>query len=108
MAYNNFRRPVVYILDQELRKRDLKNKIKINNGSNLENDVLPNYPIELVRDENNIVFKCLHGVGASQWSEEYIKNADGIVVQILNTYPDGTTETIQLIRDPLVHYIEQV
>lgn len=105
-GFKNFRKPVVYVLDQELRKRNLKNKISIDTGE--YNGELQTYPIELVRDSNNVVIKCLHGVGANKWSEEFIRNSDGIVTKILTTYPDATTETIQIVRDPLVHIIEEV
>ncbi|AKA70127.1 hypothetical protein [Clostridium scatologenes] len=107
-GFKNFRDPVVYVLNQELRKRNLKNKLSIDNGDTEWNGELETYPIELVRDENNIVIKCLHGVGVAQWSEEFIRNEDGIVAKILMTYPDATTNTIQLIRDPLVHIIEEI
>ncbi|WPC42968.1 hypothetical protein [Clostridium sp. JS66] len=104
-GYKNFREPVVYVLDQEFRKRNLKNKISIDNTE--WNGELETYPIELIRNENNIVVKILHGVGVSQWSEEFIKNSDEQVEKIKYTYPDETSEIIQLIRDPLVHYIEK-
>lgn len=108
MGYENFRKPVVYILNDELRKRSLGNKVSVDAPIPEYSGELQTYPIELVRDSNNIVTKCLHGTGVDKWSEEFIKNSDGIVTKILNTYPDATTETIQIIRDPLVHTIEEV
>lgn len=103
--FQNFRRPVVYILDQELRKRNLKDKIKLDTPEN--STELSLYPIELIRDSNNKISKCLHGISTNQWSEEFIR-ANGKVVQIITTYPDGTSNTLQIIRDPQVHYIEEL
>lgn len=47
--FQDFRKPVVYILEQELRKRDLKNKVKIS-GTGTESSNLPMYPMQLIRD----------------------------------------------------------
>lgn len=105
-AFQNFRRPVVYILEQELRKRDLKNKVKI--STNGGDGSLPMYPMELLRDSaTKKIIKCLHGTGTEHWSEEFIRD-NGKVVQIITTYPDGTSDTLQVIRDPSVHYIDEI
>jgi hypothetical protein len=102
--FQNFRRPVVYILDQELRKRDLKNKIKLATSE----DELPMYPVEIVKDNSTgKTVKCIHGTGSNQWSEEFIR-VGGKVVQIITTYPDGSSDTVQITRDPKVHYLDKL
>lgn len=106
--FQDFRKPVVYILEQELRKRDLKNKVKIS-GTGTESSSLPMYPMQLIRDsEGKKVVKCVHGTAGQQWTEEFIRDSTEKVYQILITYPDSSTNTIQLYRNPKVYEIDKL
>lgn len=97
MGFKNFREPVVYILNQELRKRDLRNKVSIDTGWDGE---LVEYPVQLVRDPlTKKVIKCVYGTGSQQWSEELIRDTDGKVFQIKVTLPDASIKTIQINRN---------
>lgn len=107
LGFENFRRPVEYVLNQELRKRNLKNKLI---GSNTDNTNLQEYPVELIRNSEKKVTKILYGVGLKQWSEELIRDSNGKVYRIKTTYPDGSTKTIQINKgsDNLVDNIDYV
>jgi hypothetical protein len=95
---NDFRKPVEYILDQELRKRNLKNKISIDDEG--YKGELPEFPCRLERDENKKVIKCIYTEGTElEWSEELIRNVEGKVYRIKVTFPDGTTELRELFDD---------
>ncbi|MFL0197269.1 hypothetical protein ACJDU8_17140 [Clostridium sp. WILCCON 0269] len=99
-GFKNFREPVVYVLNQELRKRDLKNKISIDTGTSEYTGELVEYPVQLIRDSSTKkVTKCVYGIGTDQWSEELIRNSDGQVYQVKTTYPDGSTKTVQINKD---------
>ncbi|NOH14880.1 hypothetical protein [Clostridium cochlearium] len=110
MKQNDFRKPVVYILDQELRKRDLKNKIKLEGGEEYKGE-LPEYPVRLVRDETKKVIKCIYAENTElQWSEELIRNTEGKVYRIKTIYPDKTEKIIELFKniDDRVELIDYV
>ncbi|OAA91266.1 hypothetical protein [Clostridium ljungdahlii] len=110
-GFKNFREPVVYVLDQELRKRNLKNKISIDTGDQPYSGQLIEYPIQLIRNvTTKKVVKCLYGTGTDQWSEELIRDTNGKVYRIKTTYPDGSTKTIQINKgsDNLVDNIDYV
>lgn len=97
MKQNDFRVPVVYILDQELRKRNLRNKIKINND---DYEHLPDYPCRLIRNEKGIVAEIVYAENTNnEWKERLIRNGDNKVYQIETTYPNGETETIEIFKD---------
>ncbi|EDT87165.1 hypothetical protein EXN65_13075 [Clostridium botulinum] len=99
MGYKNFREPVVYILDQELRKRNFKNQINTNEDSKYIGE-LPEYPCRIIRDSNNKAYKFIYANGTDmQWQEELIRNAEGKVYRIKTTHPNNTNKTIQLIKD---------
>lgn len=102
MKQNDFRKPVVYILDQELRKRDLKNKIRLGDDTINEeyNGELPEYPVRLVRDETGKVSKVIYAEYTElEWREELIRNAEGKVYRIKTIYPDNTEKTIELFKN---------
>ncbi|KAA8676207.1 hypothetical protein ACFHWD_14620 [Clostridium sp. MT-14] len=100
MGFKNFRDPVVYILNQELRKRNVGNRISIDTGEQPYTDELVEYPVQLVRDSNTKkVVKCIYGTGSEEWSEELIRDSSGKVYRIKTTYPDGSTKTIQINKD---------
>lgn len=100
MGFKNFRDPVVYILNQELRKRSLGNKISVDAPPSEYSGELVEYPIQLVRDSTTKkVIKCIYGTGEEQWSEELIRNAEGKVYQIKTNYPDGSAKTVQINKD---------
>lgn len=98
MGFKNFREPVVYILNQELRKRNFKNKIRTD-GEKYES--LPEYPVDIVR--NNVtqkVEKIIYAQGTSmEWSEELFRDFANKVTRIKVTYPDKLTSYIDLVRD---------
>lgn len=108
MKQNDFRVPVVYILDQELRKRNLRNKIKFDSS---DYDSLPDYPCRLIRNEKGIVTEIIYAENTdSEWKEKLIRNADNKVYQIEMTYPNGETDTIELFKDAnnKVNFIDYV
>lgn len=97
MGFKNFRDPVVYILNQELRKRNVGNKISVDTGEQPYTGQLVEYPIQLIRDaDTKKVVKCIYGTDSDQWSEELIRDGSGKVYQIKTTYPDGSIETVQI------------
>ncbi|AAO35683.1 hypothetical protein K144313037_p20090 (plasmid) [Clostridium tetani] len=100
MKQNDFRKPVVYILDQELRRRDLKNKIKFEGGEEYKGE-LPEYPVRLVRDTNKKVIKCIYAENTElEWSEELIRNTEGKVYKIKTIYPNKSEKAIELFKNP--------
>ncbi|EQB3101455.1 hypothetical protein ACYIU4_002818 [Clostridium botulinum] len=99
MKQNDFRKPVVYILDQELRRRDLKNKIKLEGGEEYKGE-LPEYPVKLIRDNNKKVIRCIYAEGTSlEWSEELIRNTEGRVYRLKIVFPNKTEELRELYDD---------
>lgn len=111
MGFKNFRDPVVYILNQELRKRSLGNKISVDAPPSEYSGELVEYPVQLVKDSTTRkVTKCIYGTGSDQWSEELIRDSLGKVYRIKTTYPDGSTKTIQINKgsDNLVDNIDYV
>ncbi|NMM62365.1 hypothetical protein HBE96_06615 [Clostridium sp. P21] len=104
--FKNFRDPVVYVLNQELRKRNLRNKVSIEPGWDGE---LIQYPVELIRDSNKKVTKIIYATGADQWSQKLIRDGTGKIYQVKTTFPDSSTETIQINRfDNVVNTITEV
>lgn len=100
MRQNDFRKPVVYIIDQELRRKDLKNKIKFEDEKNLYRGKLPEYPCRLIRDSDKRVYKIVYAAGTNlEWSEELIRNSNNKVFRIKTIYPDRAEETIELFKD---------
>lgn len=111
MGFKNFRDPVVYILNQELRKRNVGNNVSIDTEEQPYTDELVEYPVQLVRDlDTKKVVKCIYGTGEEQWSEELIRNSEGKVYQIKTTYPDGSARTVQINKgsDNLVDNIDYI
>ena len=112
LRQNDFRKPVVYIMDQELRRRDLKNKIKLEGGESPYNGELPEYPCRLIRDSNKKVCKIVYGEGTGlEWSEELIRNSQDKVFRIKTIYPDKSEKTIELFKNidnkvELVDYVK--
>ncbi|PRR77699.1 hypothetical protein CLLI_22630 [Clostridium liquoris] len=99
MGYKNFREPVVYILNQELRKRNFKNQINTQEDP-IYSGELPEYPCRIIRDSNNKAYKFIYANGTDlQWEEELIRDSGGKVCRIKTIYPDGNSKTIQLIKN---------
>lgn len=98
LGFKNFRDPVVYVLDQELRKRNFKNSIKT---SSKEYRVLEEYPCKVVRDSKGLVTRCIYGDTLSnQWFEDIIRDGKGKVSMIKITYPGGSSsKTWTINRD---------
>ena len=110
-GFKNVREPIVYVLNQELRKRDLKNRVSIDTGDQPYNGELVEYPVKFIRDSSTKkVIKFIYGTGSEQWSEELIRNTEGKVYRIKTTYPDGSTKTIQINKgsDNLVDNVDYV
>ncbi len=107
LGFKNARDPIVYVLDQELRKRNLKNKLQMQN-CDLWDGSLVEYPVQLIRDSSNKVIKCIYGVGEQQWSEELIRDSSNKVYEILVTYPDSSQHTIHIHRTgKLVDFVSE-
>lgn len=97
LGFKNVREPIVYVLDQELRKRSLKNRIQID-GDDGWNGELVEYPVQIIR-ENGKVVKCIYGVGTEQWSQEIIRDpTTNKILQVKETYPDSSTAIIYTHR----------
>ncbi|MEY7998600.1 hypothetical protein AB8U03_00040 [Clostridium sp. Mt-5] len=99
-GFKNFREPVLYVLNQELRKRNLRNKVSIDTGEQPYKGELVEYPVKLMRDPSTKkVIKCVYGTDTDQWSEELIRDSSGKVYRIKTTYPDGSIKTVQINKD---------
>lgn len=100
MGYKNFREPVVYILDQELRKRNFKNKINTQEEQPYVGQ-LPEYPCRLVRSETTKkVVKIIYAEGTElEWSETLIRNTEGRVYRVKTIYPNKSEKVIQLNKN---------
>lgn len=109
LGFKNVREPIVYVLDQELRKKALKNKIQIGDETTHWNGELVEYPVQIIR-ENKKVVKCIYGIGTEQWSEDIIRDpTTNKVTQIKVTYPDSSVELINLHRsNNLVDFANKV
>lgn len=97
LGFKNARDPIVYVLNQELRKRNLKDNLQLDAEAGWDG-TLVEYPVQLIRDENNKVVKCLYGVGDEQWSEEIIRDDNNIATAVKTTYPDGSVKTVHIHR----------
>ncbi|WP_142415401.1 hypothetical protein [Hathewaya massiliensis] len=98
MGFKNFREPVKYVLDQELRKRNFKNQISTDGEYTGE---LPEYPCRLVRDETtNKVGRIIYAEGTElEWSQELIRDSNNKVFRIRTNFPNGAYEILQLFKD---------
>jgi len=100
MRQNDFRKPVEYIIDQELKKRNLRGKINVNSNDNEYKGGLPEYPVKLIRNSDKKVEKVIYAEGTKlQWSEELIRNTEGKIYRVKTIYPDKTEKIIQLFKD---------
>ena len=117
MAFNDFREPIEYVVDQYFRKKSFLNKNTTKGDVGLfvggyEDSSLPEYPLTIVRGEDNRVDKIIYGDTEELrnitenglegsiliWQEEFIRDSKGVVQFIDTTYPDGTKARLELIR----------
>lgn len=96
-AFENFRVPVTYILDQELRKRNFKNQI--NTGSNNYTD-LPEFPCKFIRDSvTNKVNSIIYAKDTKlEWSQEFLRDNNDNVFRIRTNFPDSSYEIIEIFK----------
>lgn len=108
LGFKNVREPIIYVLDQELRKKSLKNRIQIDSDTGWDGELVE-YPVQIIR-ENNKVVKCIYGVGTEQWSEEIVRDTiNNKVTQVKVTYPDSSIDLVNIHRTGnLVDFVSKV
>lgn len=107
--YNSIREPVEYIVNR-LNKKSNVSILPVNPSNNNSESGLPEYPLELVRDDKGQVVKMLHGSGNGQWREEFIRNAtSNKIEQIKIVLPSGAETILNIVKDSLgkVNKIEE-
>ena len=72
-------------------------------------DNLPEYPLLILRNEENKAYKFIYGnvdallddedADPLIWQEELIRDNNGTVVSIIRTYPDGEEVENEFIRE---------
>ena len=73
-------------------------------GSEVEQmdySLLPEEPVEIIRDEDGKAVKFIYGYddSATTWTQELVRNEDGSRLEsVIYTYPDGFIEIRKLIR----------
>lgn len=68
----------------------------------IDYDMLPDEPVEIVRDSNGRAYLFIYGYNkpTTTWTQELIRNPEtGKVEQVIYTYPDGFVMIRTLIRD---------
>lgn len=107
--FQNFRKPVTYILEQELRKKEFKNKINTVDTQEKIGD-LSDYPCKFLRDSNKKVCKIVYGEDPYSWSEEFIRDSSDKVVKVKTIYPNGNIKYIKINKtfDGMIGSIEYV
>lgn len=108
MAFNDFREPIEYVVDQYFqRKKYLSNNLKPEcveiSSSAYMDESLPEYPVTFIRDTEGLVTKIIYGDTKELekiineglegcpiiWQEAFIRDSGGLVTDIDKTYPDG-------------------
>lgn len=99
MSTNNFREPVEYVIKRYVQRSNLHIVPSDNNSSTPTQLNLPDYPCRIVRDIEGKVSKAVYAEGTSQeWSEELIRDMNGKVYQIRTTFPDLTSNTVEIFK----------
>lgn len=116
LAFYDYKQPIEYVVDRYFQRRRLLDagNVASDDGMSLTrgefpDDSLPEIPCTIIRDESGSAFKFIYGDVFSLedksecdpviWQEELVRNEDGIVVQIVTTYPDGEILVTELERD---------
>ncbi len=111
--FNDVREPIEYVVNQYFeKKKSLASNYEEDgytphDGSYID-DNLPEYPLRILRDENNRAHKFIYGnldallndedADPLIWQEELIRT-DGKVTSIIRTYPDGEEVENVFIRE---------
>ncbi len=117
MAFNDFREPIEYVVDQHWRSKqftgaNVANKsVQLSHSSKLD-DTLPEYPMKLFKDENGDIYKIVYGdlealekIANGEegiaiiWQEEFLRDDEGNINLIRTTYPDGLVVDLQIVRE---------
>lgn len=114
--FNNAADPILKLLDSYFnKKKTMNNNIVV--GETMMQHIapeemsLPDYPVTFVRDTKGRVSNIVYGYveelenieegeecSVVIWQEELIRDSKGKVIQIIKTYPDGSTDEIDIVR----------
>ncbi len=124
MAFKDYRKPISYIVDQELAKKKFIESNRSGSTSisgisfqtaSIVNEKMPESPIFFVRDNLDRVKKIIYGnteveeEGMNEvGTEEFITDTSGRIIRIIQTYPSGMQVHINLNRNSAgkVEFIE--
>lgn len=118
MAFNDFRDPIEYVVNQYFEKKKYLNANltpageNIGLGGQMPDESLPEYPVHIVRNDEGVVTKIIYGDTKDLqkilseglegsiliWQEELIRDDTGKTIAIDKTYPDGIVSRINLVR----------
>lgn len=115
MAFQSFRDPVEYIVDQYFqRKRAMQNNGEASNtieattnNQSIEMG-LPIEPMQILYNRDSKAYKFIYGNVESLmagnddtviWQEELIRDENNVVTAFLKTYPDGSQSQTQIIKE---------
>lgn len=99
----NAAEPIEIVVDAYFRKKRMLDMNNTSSSMTLEGncytqDQLPNYPVQLIRNDSNQVYKIIYGDTAALleeensveiWQEEIVRDSLGKVTNIITTLPDG-------------------
>lgn len=112
--FNDVREPIEHVVNQYFEK---KRTLAANyddedytpmDGSYID-DNLPEYPLLILRNEDNKAYKFIYGnvdallededADPLIWQEELIRDRNDTVISIIRTYPDGEKVDNEFIRE---------
>ena len=110
--FNDVREPIEYVVNQYFEKKRTLSANDSDNYNPLDgsylDDSLPEYPLRILRDDDNRAYKFIYGnldallndedADPLIWQEELIRT-DGRVTSIIRTYPDGEEVENIFIRE---------
>lgn len=115
IAFYDYRQPIEMVIEKYFQKQRLSElntyepdivSLGISGGND---DILPEEPVRILRDEKGRAYKFIYGNIESLetdeecspiiWQEELVRNEDGKVEKVILTYPDGEILEKLLIRD---------
>ena len=115
MGFLDYKEPIEYVVDNYFkRQRFLTMNRRGAEGVALGHSaapdfILPDVPAFLIRNSDDKVKKIIYGdvtlLTADEdsdpviWQEELVRDSSGKVFQLITTYPDGESVTIELFRD---------
>ena len=112
--FNDVREPIEYVVNQYFeKKRTLRANFDDDDYNPLDgsymDDNLPEYPLLILRNEENKAYKFIYGnvdallddedADPLIWQEELIRDSNETVVSIIRTYPDGEEVENEFIRE---------